>query len=102
MKTMETHPRSPLFAGGLAAPAESLGRRFAKAAVRAGNWLRRRQIRGVDAHVSRADDLFAALDGWAWKQRIRETEEWLAQSQDVFELERRIRQLERGTSRHNW
>jgi hypothetical protein len=64
--------------------------------ARAGAWLWRRQLRGVDAYIARADGMFAALDRWLWKQRMRETEAWLAQSRDVFELEARIRQLERG------
>jgi len=64
--------------------------------VKAGNWLWQRQMRGVDAYVNRADDMFAALDRWLWKQRNRQTEAWLAKSQDLFELEARIRHLERG------
>jgi hypothetical protein len=49
----------------------------------------------VDAYIARSDAMFAALDRWLWKQRMRETEAWLAQSQDRFELEARIRELER-------
>ena len=64
--------------------------------AKAGNWLWQRQMRGVDAYVARADDMFAALDRWLWKQRNRQTEAWLAKSQDLFELEARIRHLERG------
>jgi len=37
-----------------------------------------------------------ALDTWFWKQRQRAREAYLAQSQDVFEVERRLRELERG------
>jgi hypothetical protein len=39
--------------------------------------------------------LLARIDAWFWRQRQREMEADLAQSQDVFELERRIRDLER-------
>ena len=70
--------------------------------ARIGRWLWRRQIRGVAAHVHRADDTFAALDRWLWKQRMRETEAWLAESQDIFELETRMRELERGRFRGNF
>ena len=35
------------------------------------------------------------LDTWFWKQRQRAREAYLAQSQDVFEVERRVRELER-------
>jgi hypothetical protein len=37
------------------------------------------------------------IDRWFEAQRRRSREAWLAQSQDVFELERRIRELERTT-----
>jgi len=56
----------------------------------------RRQLESVQVQVARSDDLFASLDRWLWKQHVRETEAWLAQSQDVYELERRIRHLERN------
>ena len=36
------------------------------------------------------------LDTWFWKHRQRAREAYLAQSQDVFEVERRMRELERG------
>ena len=66
--------------------------------ARMGDWLLHRQMRGVDAHVARADGMFAALDRWLWRQRMRETEAWLAQAKDLFELEVRIRELERRSS----
>jgi hypothetical protein len=37
------------------------------------------------------------IDHWFEAQRSRSREAWLAQSQDVFELERRIRELERAS-----
>ncbi len=40
--------------------------------------------------------LLARIDAWFWRQRQRAMETYLAQSQDVFELERRIRDLERS------
>lgn len=36
------------------------------------------------------------LEQWHWRQRQRSVEAYLAQSQDVFELEARILDLERG------
>jgi len=39
------------------------------------------------------------LDTWFWKQRQRARDAYLAQSQDVFEVERRMRELERDTGR---
>jgi len=48
--------------------------------------------------AARSDDLFASLDRWLWKQQARETEAWLAKSHDIYDLERRIRHLERNGS----
>ena len=36
------------------------------------------------------------LDSWAWRQHQKEREAWLAQSQDLSELEARLRALDRG------
>lgn len=47
--------------------------------------------------VARArSGLLARIDAWFWRQRQRTVEAYLAQSQDVFEVERRIRDLERN------
>ena len=98
MKRLESYPRNALFAGVLDSIAESLGRPKEGGQswfARTGSRLWRRQLRGVDAYIARADSMFEALDRWLWKQRARETEAWLAQSKDIFELEARIRELER-------
>jgi hypothetical protein len=39
--------------------------------------------------------LLARIDSWFWRQQQRAVEAYLAQSQDVFEVERRMRDLER-------
>ena len=101
MKVMESNPRTTFLSGVLDVIAESLGRPSAAPAKprwlsRIGAWLWNRQLRGVDAYIAKSDAMFAALDRWLWKQRMRETEAWLAQSQDRFELEARIRDLERS------
>jgi len=100
MKVLEYNPRGARVAGVLDVIAEALGRRDPKGPEQ--GWLARtasrlwhRQLRGVDAYIARADSMFAALDKWLWKQRIRETEAWLATSADIFELEARIRELDR-------
>jgi Protein of unknown function (DUF3563) len=41
-------------------------------------------------------DLFERLDAWFWRKRQSAQEAYLAQSADVFEVERRMRALERG------
>ncbi len=40
--------------------------------------------------------LFERLDAWFWRQRQSAHEAYLAQAGDVFEVERRIRALERS------
>jgi len=41
--------------------------------------------------------LLERLDDWFWHQREREIAAYLGKSQNVFELEQRMRDLERGT-----
>ena len=36
-----------------------------------------------------------ALENWLYRQRMKEREAYLAQAQDVFEVERRMRELDR-------
>ncbi len=36
------------------------------------------------------------IDTWFWKQEMKRREAFLAQSADIFDLERRMRMLERG------
>jgi hypothetical protein len=36
------------------------------------------------------------FDTWLWRQELRSFEAYLAQSEDIFDLERRQRALERG------
>ena len=40
--------------------------------------------------------LLERLDHWFWKQEQRAVEAYLAKSTDIYELEKRIRDLERG------
>jgi hypothetical protein len=61
------------------------------------------QIRRGDHGLSRpmpatatASSLLERLDAWFWRQRQSAHETYLAQAQDVFELERRMRALERS------
>ena len=37
------------------------------------------------------------LDNWFWRQEMREREAYLAGAKDIFELEERMRRLERST-----
>ncbi len=78
-----------------------------------GNCIRLAQTTFFDAVPSRADVLAPAapaksepfgarlarwtenLEQWLYRQRMKDREAWLAQSHDVFELERRLRDLDR-------
>ena len=40
--------------------------------------------------------LFERIDRWLWRQQLREREAYLSGAQDIFELEDRIRRLERS------
>ena len=53
---------------------------------------------GLPAGETRAAQpgLLARLDRWLWKQEMREREAYLAGAQNVFELEERMRRLDRG------
>lgn len=39
-----------------------------------------------------------AFDAWTYRQQLNEREAYLAQSQDIFDLENRLRQLDRRAS----
>ena len=39
--------------------------------------------------------LLERFDRWLWQQHVREREAYLAESKDIYELEERIRRLER-------
>ncbi len=40
--------------------------------------------------------LMERFDRWLWNQHVRDREAYLADAKDIFELEERIRQLERS------
>jgi len=64
-------------------------------------WARTASI-GNPATTKRGDardrppTLLERVDRWLWKQHVREREAYLADSKDIFELEERIRRLERA------
>jgi hypothetical protein len=58
--------------------------------------LRRDAARGEKPERSRG--LFDRLDAWLWRQAQREQEAYLAGARDIYELEARIRRLERCAS----
>ncbi|HEX8012844.1 MAG TPA: DUF3563 family protein [Casimicrobiaceae bacterium] len=45
---------------------------------------------------TRSPSLLERLDRWFWRQQVRDREAYLAGAQDIFELEERMRRLERG------
>ena len=61
---------------------------------------RRPETRTPPAGTRRAG-IFERIDRWFWRQQLRDREAYLAGSQDIFELEERIRRFERsGGSRY--
>ena len=56
----------------------------------------REPAEAADAQAERRLSLLDRIDDWFWRQELRDREAYLAQSADVFELEARIRHLERG------
>jgi hypothetical protein len=50
--------------------------------------------------AERKPGFFERLDRWLWRQEMKEREAWLAESKDVFELEQRLRMLERVGGRY--
>ncbi len=49
----------------------------------------------LEAAPSLRQRWLAGLERWMYQQQVREREAYLGQSRDIFELERRIRHLER-------
>lgn len=49
--------------------------------------------------VDRLGNWLDRLDNWFWRQRQREREAYLAQATDIFDLEERMRRLERSGGR---
>ena len=45
---------------------------------------------------TRSAGIFERIDRWFWRQQMRDREAYLAGAQDIFELERRSRSLERS------
>ena len=56
----------------------------------------RSPAKAAPANATARMSLLDHLDAWFWRQRQRANEAYLAQSQDVFELESRMRAIERG------
>lgn len=80
--------------------AETLGRsQRSRAAARRpqATPLERQPVREVAAvETAPRSGFLDRLDAWFWRQAQKEQEAYLAKSRDVFDLERRIRALERG------
>ena len=60
-----------------------------------------RKPRQTNASPPRSPGFFERIDRWFWRLALRDREKYLARSQDIFELEERIRRLDRaGGSRY--
>ena len=51
---------------------------------------------GTADRAAHSSSLIERLDRWFWRQQLREREAYLSGAQDIFELEDRIRRLERS------
>jgi len=45
---------------------------------------------------TRSSGILERIDRWFWRQQMRDREAYLAGAQDIFELEERLRRLERS------
>ena len=45
----------------------------------------------------RSPGIFERIDRWFWRQQMRDREAYLAGAQDIYELEERLRRLERSS-----
>lgn len=88
---IQARPRVP-------ADGEGLGRSVREPEgllARVGRRIMRRKMQGIAPQLASSQDVFDRLDRWLWTQHLRETEAYLAKSLDVFDLERRMQDLER-------
>jgi len=63
-----------------------------------GAWIARspKSVAPTRSNDNDRPSLMERLDRWLWKQHVRETESYLAGAQDIFDLEERMRRLERS------
>ena len=50
---------------------------------------------GSETRTKKAPSWTSALADWFYRQQVKQREAYLAESSDIFDLERRLRQLER-------
>ena len=51
---------------------------------------------GTAGPAAQSSSFLERLDRWFWRQQLREREAYLSGARDIFELEDRIRRLERS------
>jgi hypothetical protein len=88
MTTMKFVLHEPVWSGALTRSADALLRSDAATG-------RERDSVRATASPSRSLGFFERVDRWFWRQSLREREKYLAGSHDIFELEERIRRLDR-------
>lgn len=102
MRPTQIHFRDTLFGGVFGVIGDALARRYDPAGSPANSAAfdpppaSGMPVAEGESGAARPRGIAGRLDRGFWRQRMNETESWLAQSQDVFELEERIRRLERS------
>ena len=101
MRATQFHLRDILFGGIFGVISDALTRRYDPVVSPANSAAVDRSTPAgtlaaeVESGTANPGEVAGRLDRWFWRQRMNKTESWLAQSRDVFELEERIRRLER-------
>ena len=91
MTTMRFVLNEPIWSGALTRSADALSPTRSDPTKG-----RERSPRQTNASPPRSPGFFERIDRWFWRLALRDREKYLAGSQDIFELEERIRRLDRA------
>ena len=91
MRNMDFVLHEPVWSGALTRSADALASRRSDATTGP-----ERNPRRTNASPPPSPGIFERIDRWFWRQQLRDREAYLAGAQDIFELEERLRRLERS------
>jgi len=106
LRTLWDEPLGMLMASG--SPGSALAYQLGQAEFDSGMMHRNTGVRDASADKTKANRaaaplppprgwigrLFDHIEAWAWERELRQREAYLAQAQDLYDLERRMRQLD--------